>query len=102
MKISVITATYNSERFIKRCIDSVQSQSIECQHIFVDGLSSDKTNEIIHKFKRSTDKCISEKDEGIYDAFNKGIKLADGDIIAILNSDDLFVSKDSMEIDHQN
>ncbi len=90
MKISVVTATFNSEKFIQRCIASVHSQSFGCEHIIVDGASSDATNHIVKKYLRPQDKHVIEPDRGIYDAFNKGISLASGDVIAILNSDDRF------------
>jgi glycosyltransferase involved in cell wall biosynthesis len=97
MKISVITATYNSEKLIERCLQSVHDQTVECEHIIIDGCSTDKTNLIVQNKKRTLDRHIIEKDNGIYDALNKGIKNATGDIIAILNSDDYFASVTSLE-----
>ncbi len=94
MKISIITATYNSSATIRDTLESVASQTFEnIEHIIVDGLSSDNTLEIVNEYCHVA-KVIAEKDKGIYDAMNKGIKLANGDIIGILNSDDIFASDD--------
>jgi glycosyltransferase involved in cell wall biosynthesis len=94
VKVSIITATYNSDKTIIDCLQSIYSQTYKnFEVIVIDGLSSDNTLELITSF--STDvRILSEKDGGIYDAMNKGIKLANGDIVAILNSDDLFYSND--------
>jgi glycosyltransferase involved in cell wall biosynthesis len=92
MKISIITATYNSAATVRdtlACIASQQYPNIE--HLIVDGLSKDNTLEIVKEFSHVA-KVISEKDKGIYDAMNKGVKLATGDIIGILNSDDFYTS----------
>jgi glycosyltransferase len=95
MKITLITATYNSERFLQQCIQSIASQShADIEHIVVDGGSSDRTIEIIKENENSISKWISEPDRGMYDAINKGIKMATGDVIGILNSDDMLVNKD--------
>jgi len=96
MKVSVITATYNSEATIRDTLKSVQDQSYSnIEHIIVDGLSKDKTLEIVKEFDAI--KVVSEKDNGIYDAMNKGIALATGDIIAILNSDDFYATNEVIE-----
>ncbi len=90
MKVSIITASFNSERTIRDTIESVLNQSYkDIEYIIVDGNSSDNTKNIIHVFSDKI-KYISEPDNGIYDAINKGIKLATGDIVGILNSDDFF------------
>lgn len=100
MKISIITPTFNSEKSISENVKSVLSQSYkEYEHIIIDNCSEDSTLEIIselYKKNNSIDKLIiiSEKDEGISDAFNKGIKKASGDIITILNSDDKYFYND--------
>ncbi|MCX6757912.1 MAG: glycosyltransferase family 2 protein [Candidatus Nomurabacteria bacterium] len=91
MKISIITTSLNSEKTIENTIKSVLSQNYSnIEYIVVDGGSTDKTLEIVKKYENKIIKIISEKDNGLYDAMNKGIKLATGDIISILNSDDFF------------
>ena len=94
MKISVITPCYNSEKSIARTIESIIMQDYDdVEYIVIDGASQDKTIEIVksyeNKFKNGIN-IISEKDNGIYDAMNKGINLASGDIVAIINSDDYY------------
>ena len=97
MKISIITATYNSEGFIMSNLNSVNSQTYKnYEHIIIDNESKDKTLDIIRNNGKGV-KIISEKDEGIYDAFNKGIELATGDIISILNSDDYYSDNKILE-----
>ena len=96
MKVSIITATYNSQDTIQSCIDSIHSQNYEnIEHIVVDGNSTDNTLSIIKSNKNI--KFISEKDSGIYEAMNKGLKMASGDIIGILNSDDLLFDSTIIE-----
>lgn len=91
MKISIITATYNSAKTISDCIASVNTQSYpNIEHIIIDGLSGDKTISIIKSQSNRVEKIISEPDSGIYDAMNKGVRLASGDIIGLLNSDDIY------------
>lgn len=93
MLISIITATFNSAATIVNCITSVNNQTYpNIEHIIVDGASKDNTIEIIKSLPNRIDKIISEPDKGIYDAMNKGIGLATGDIIGILNSDDLYAN----------
>lgn len=90
-KITIITVTKNSEKFIERNILSVINQSYKnYEHIIIDGNSSDKTMQIINKYKGKLAKVISEDDKGLYEAMNKGIINATGEIIGILNSDDYF------------
>lgn len=95
-KISLVTCCYNSERTIEDTIRSVLAQDYSnYEHIIVDGESKDNTLEIVRKYEAQYEgklRCISEPDKGIYDAFNKGIKMAKGDIIGILNSDDVLYS----------
>lgn len=90
LKFTVVTISYNSERTIQRCIDSVKSASCShsIQHCFVDGGSTDGTVEIIRANLRDIDILISEPDKGISDAFNKGIRISKGIYVHILNSDD--------------
>lgn len=93
LKISVITATYNSELVLKNCLDSVSSQlHDDIEHIVIDGMSTDDTVKLLDSHKDQLATVISEFDEGIYDAMNKGIKLAKGDIIGFLNSDDIYAN----------
>lgn len=95
MKVSIITIVYNNKRTIKDAIDSVQNQNYHnIEHIIVDGGSSDGTIELIEASLTSNTRFISEKDNGLYDALNKGIRLATGDIIGILHSDDVFNSEE--------
>lgn len=88
-KISIITVSYNAESTISDSLKSVASQNYPCEHIIIDGGSTDGTLEIINSFSHVS-KIVSEPDRGIYDAMNKGIALATGDIIGILNSDDIY------------
>jgi glycosyltransferase involved in cell wall biosynthesis len=90
MKVSLITVSFNSEETIEDTFLSVFSQKdIDLEYIVVDGGSKDNTLAIIEKYKDRIDLFISEKDEGIYDGMNKGLKMATGDVIGILNSDDV-------------
>jgi glycosyltransferase involved in cell wall biosynthesis len=90
MKISIITVCYNSANTISDTITSVASQQhTECEHIIVDGASRDGTVDIV-KNAASITKFISEPDKGIYDAMNKGLALASGDVIGLLNADDFY------------
>lgn len=89
--VSIITTSLNSEKTIKDTINSVNQQTFKnIEHIFIDGNSIDNTIKIIKDNKQKNSILISEKDNGIYDAMNKGIKLSKGEIIFILNSDDTF------------
>jgi glycosyltransferase involved in cell wall biosynthesis len=103
MKISIITVVYNNKETIQDAINSVLSQSYEnLEYIIVDGASTDGTvevvNEIIRIHSNKNIKFISEKDNGTYDAMNKGIDLASGDIVGTLNSDDLYYDKYCLSI----
>lgn len=90
MKVSIITVTYNSAKTLQRTLDSVQEQTYSnIEHILVDGASTDGTLDIIKANEQHIARYVSEPDEGIYDAINKGIKMATGSIIGILNSDDV-------------
>lgn len=96
MKVSIITATYNSAATIADTVRSVQKQTYpDIEHIFIDGVSKDETLSIIRSLNDGL--IISEKDKGIYDAMNKGIAIAKGDIIGILNSDDFYPSASIIE-----
>lgn len=89
IKISIITITYNSEKTLERTIKSVINQDYDnLEYIIVDGGSTDDTLKIIERYNQNITKWISEPDNGISDAFNKGIHMASGEIIGIINSDD--------------
>lgn len=95
MKVTIITVTLNSERFLEDCIKSVISQDYpDIEHIVVDGKSKDGTLAIIDKYKDHIAQWVSEKDRGMYDAINTGMEMATGDIIGTLNSDDMLASPD--------
>ncbi len=95
MKISIITICYNSEKTIKDTIESVLSQTYpDVEYIIIDGRSKDGTLDIVKKYSSQIAEIISEPDKGIYDAMNKGIKKATGEIIGIINSDDFYCNKD--------
>ena len=98
MKVSIITCTYNSAKTVADTIRSVNAQTYpNIEHIIVDGLSKDNTLEIVKQYAGERQVIKSENDNGIYDAFNKGIKMATGDIIGVLNSDDFFTSDNIIE-----
>jgi glycosyltransferase involved in cell wall biosynthesis len=95
IKVSIVTVSFNAERTIERCIQSVLSQTYKnVEYIVIDGKSTDKTVQIIHNFKNSIHRFLSEPDHGIYDAMNKGIRIASGDIVGMLNADDFFTGDD--------
>lgn len=101
MKISLITITYNSDKTLADTIRSVISQTYpNIEYIIVDGASKDNTVSIIKEYEplfNSRMKWISEPDKGLYDAMSKGIRMATGDIVGILNSDDFFTSNDILQ-----
>ncbi|MBE5318210.1 glycosyltransferase [Pedobacter sp. MR2016-19] len=95
MKISLITVVYNGETFLQECFNSVMAQTYsDIEYIVIDGGSTDSTLDIIQENHSAIDYFISEKDNGLYDAINKGIQRATGEVIGILNADDLFASPD--------
>ena len=106
MKITLITACFNSEATIRTAIDSVLSQKgVDIEYIVVDGGSKDGTVEVVEELSRKERKdrkegfefkWISEKDSGMYDAINKGIKMATGDVVGILNADDVLATDDTL------
>lgn len=93
MQISIITATYNAAATITDCLTSVNTQTVPVEHIIVDGASTDKTLDLVRRLSPRA-RVLSEPDNGIYDAMNKGIRLATGEIIGILNADDYYASPD--------
>lgn len=96
--ISVITVCFNSEDTIRHTLQSVKNQTYSnIEHIIIDGASDDNTVQIAQSFPHVS-KIISEKDKGIYDAMNKGLRYASGDIISILNSDDVYASNNVLNI----
>ncbi|MFM9004678.1 MAG: glycosyltransferase family 2 protein, partial [Flavobacteriales bacterium] len=91
MKVSIITITYNSAETLEDTIQSVLSQDYpNVEYIIVDGSSKDDTLAIVERYRKSIAVVLSEPDKGIYDAMNKGVRLATGDVIGILNSDDFY------------
>ena len=89
--ITIITVVKNAEQTIEKSIQSVLNQKYDnIEYIILDGCSTDKTLEIIKKYREKIDKVIIEKDSGIWDAMNKGIEIANGDIIGFLNADDFY------------
>ena len=101
MKISLITATYNSAETLCDTLQSVLNQTFkDVDYIIIDGNSKDNTIDIVKEFEPKFEgrlRWISEKDKGIYDAMNKGVKMAQGEVVGILNSDDFFASDDVLE-----
>ena len=98
MKVSIITAVFNRENSISRCVESVLAQSYpNIEYIIIDGGSTDGTLSALQSFEDGIDIFISEKDDGIYNALNKGIHLATGDIVGFLHSDDFFVNEHIIE-----
>ena len=96
LKISIITAVYNGAATISDCLQSIRSQTYSAEHLIVDGNSSDNTLEITKRHSPNA-RIVSESDNGIYDAINKGIAMASGDIIGILNSDDFYYDEFVLE-----
>lgn len=95
MKISIITVVYNGDKTIRDTIDSVLNQTYpDVEYIVVDGKSTDSTLEIVESYGSRIGRILSEPDRGIYDAMNKGIKIATGDVIGLLNADDVYASSD--------
>jgi len=91
--VTIVTAVLNGEKYLEECILSLHAQKYEnYEHIIIDGGSTDRTLEIIKKYEDKIDYWCSKKDKGIYDAFNKGMQLANGEYIGFLNSDDYYSS----------
>jgi glycosyltransferase involved in cell wall biosynthesis len=98
MTVSIITVAYNAVGTIAQAINSVLGQSCrDIEHIIIDGGSSDGTVDVVKSYGNKIAKFVSEPDKGIYDAMNKGIKLAQGEVVGILNSDDLYADDSVLE-----
>jgi len=109
MKISVVTITYNAAKVLQRTLDSVRSQTyMDIEHLIIDGASKDETMDLVRSYElgvRSEEvkarsyevRVVSEPDRGIYDAMNKGLRLATGDYIVFMNAGDTFHDKDTLE-----
>lgn len=98
MKISIITVCYNAETTLEETIISVMSQSYNnIEYIIIDGDSNDNTKNIISSYDSFIDKWLSEPDNGLYDAMNKGLRISTGDFVGFLNADDKFVCNDAIE-----
>jgi glycosyltransferase len=94
MKISIITVIYNGEAYLKECIASIVNQSYpDIEYIIVDGGSTDGSLQIIETYQYAVKHFISEPDRGLYDAINKGIQMASGTVIGILNADDMLADR---------
>ena len=98
LKITLITVTYNSDKYLEQTLTSIINQSYEnIEYIIIDGGSTDKTLQIIEKYSKFIDYYISEKDNGMYDALNKGLFYSTGDLISFCNSDDMLYSRDTIK-----
>ena len=96
MNISIITATYNAAATLSANLHCVRNQTVAVEHILIDGASTDATLEIARTQGLHLAQLVSEPDQGIYDAMNKGIALAQGEIVGILNADDLYPSTETL------
>ena len=98
MKITIITAVYNREATIGQALQSVAGQSYpDVEHLIIDGASKDGTLDVVERHKTPNMRVISESDKGIYDALNKGLDLATGDVIGLMHSDDFFAHDDVLK-----
>jgi len=98
LKFSIISAVFNNDRTLEQTINSVLSQeNVDLEYILIDGKSSDNTLNILEKYKKQI-KYLSETDSGIYDAINKGINIASGDIIGIIGADDFYPNRTTLQL----
>ena len=98
MLFSIITVTYNASQWLERTIQSIISQSYpHIEYIIIDGNSTDGTLDLIKKYQSSIAHCVSERDEGLYDAMNKGLKLASGDYVWFINAGDTLYSETTVQ-----
>ncbi len=95
-KISIVTVSFNAEETLADCIGSVASQSIDAEHILIDDGSKNGTRPIAESYSGNLALIVSEPDQGVYDAMNKGIQRATGDVIGILNADDVYYSNQAL------
>lgn len=91
-ELSIITPTYNAADTLAACLDSVKNQDVDVEHLLIDGGSTDATLDVADSYKDHITKLLSEPDQGIYDAMNKGIGLVTGEVVGILNADDYYPS----------
>jgi glycosyltransferase len=97
MSITIITPVWNNTATVDHCLRSIAEQTVPCQHILVDGASTDGTLEVIREHQGPDALVISEPDKGMYDAINKGLKQATGDIVGVLNADDYYPTNDVLQ-----
>lgn len=94
MKISIVTVTYNAAQFIENCLRSVIEQNHpDIEYLVIDGCSEDSTLSILSRYNAEITQIVTEKDQGMYDALNKGIRMASGQVVGLLNADDFFADK---------
>ena len=98
MSITLITPVWNNAATIGQCLSSIAEQTVPCQHILVDGVSTDGTLEVIRQHQGPNTLVISEPDKGMYDAINKGLKHATEDIVGVLNADDYYPTPDVLQL----
>lgn len=96
MKFTIITASKNGSTTLPVCIESIQKQTLPAEHLIMDGASTDETIEIVDRYDTAGLRFFSEPDSGIYDAMNKGISLANGDVLGTLNADDFYANEHSL------
>lgn len=96
-RFTIITATYNAARTLRETLASVASQSITVEHLLIDGGSTDDTLAIARRYGKHLAKVVSEPDQGMYDAMNKGIAMASGEVVGMLNADDRYAGPDVLE-----
>jgi len=97
LNLSIITATYNASKTLPDCLECIAKQSIQVEHILIDGASTDGTMKLLDSNREQLAHIVSEPDKGIYDAMNKGLKLSSGEVVGILNADDFYPSDNTLE-----